>query len=306
LPKKSNNYYNKFRNKEWLEEQYIKLQKSFSVICKEIDISENLLSKWFTEFNISKRVFAEVDLDKSRLYKNKEWLENQYVNNKKSCNKIAKELNCDASIIPNWLRKYDIPIRTNSESHIGLLLGDKNPMKREEVRSKFRGPGNRMNNPEIKEKYLIAIHTEEYYRHKIEGMSKYYLSHPELHEILSIKRSGCNNPNWRGGLSYEPYCPKWTPELRERIRAFFNYECIVCGKSQEENKRKLCCHHVEYNKNACCDGKPVHFAALCMVCHSKTNGNRKYWEYIIHRIIDEIYNGRSYYTKEEYENLKIG
>ena len=54
---------------------------------------------------------------------------------------------------------------------------------------------------------------------------------------------------------------------------------------------------------ACCHGKPIHFAALCHKCHSKTNYNREYWECILHRIIDEIYNGRSYYTKEEYENI---
>ena len=54
---------------------------------------------------------------------------------------------------------------------------------------------------------------------------------------------------------------------------------------------------------SCCDEKPVHFAALCGSCHSKTNRNRERWESMLHRIIDEIYNGKSYYTKEEYKNL---
>jgi hypothetical protein len=127
---------------------------------------------------------------------------------------------------------------------------------------------------------------------------------PETRLKISVshkgKRCGKDAPGWKGGKSFEPYCPKWTKELRERIRAFFDYECLVCGKSTEENKRKLGCHHVEYNKLACCDGKPVHFAALCQKCHGNTNHERDRWESMLHRIIDEIYDGKSYYTKEEW------
>ena len=114
--------------------------------------------------------------------------------------------------------------------------------------------------------------------------------------------SGANSPNWRGGISFEPYCPKFNNDLRRRIRFFFNNECILCGKNKIENKRELSCHHIEYNKKACCDGKPVHFAILCSSCHAKTNKDREQWEAMLHRIIDEIYGGKSYYTKEEILN----
>lgn len=137
---------------------------------------------------------------------------------------------------------------------------------------------------------------------------------PETRKKLSDTHpdySGTNNPNWKGGISYEPYCPKWTPDLRRRIRTFFNYECLICGKSQNNNFSKqgidlhqLSCHHVHYNKQACCDGLPIHFAALCMQCHGKMNSKKTNWEYIIHRIIDELYDGRSYYTKEEWKKIK--
>jgi hypothetical protein len=40
-----------------------------------------------------------------------------------------------------------------------------------------------------------------------------------------------------------------------------------------------------------------------MSCHSKTNKDRERWESMLHRIIDEIYDGKSYYTKDEYEEL---
>lgn len=104
---------------------------------------------------------------------------------------------------------------------------------------------------------------------------------------------------WRGGVSFEPYCPKFNNDLKRRIRAFFEYRCVACGKTTEENGKKLCCHHVEYNKSACCDGKPVHFAALCGKHHSMTNRDRDRWEAMLHRIIDEIYDGKSYFMKDE-------
>ena len=117
------------------------------------------------------------------------------------------------------------------------------------------------------------------------------------------ERCGINSPMWLGGISFEPYCPLWTKELRQRIRFFFNNECVLCGKTTEENKKKLHCHHITYEKSTCCDGKPVHFAALCPSCHAKTNYERERWESMLHRIIEEIYDGKSYYTKEEYKNI---
>ena len=114
------------------------------------------------------------------------------------------------------------------------------------------------------------------------------------------------SPNWQGGISFEPYCPKFNIDLKRRIREFFGNRCILCGNLAEEAKTKkrmqLSCHHVEYNKSACCDGKPVRFAALCHPCHAKTGQDRARWETIFHRIIDEIYNGRSYFTKEEFQS----
>lgn len=126
---------------------------------------------------------------------------------------------------------------------------------------------------------------------------------PETRAKISKSICGKNHPNWQGGISYEPYCPKWTPELRRRIRSFFGHQCLLCGKSAEENGKQLSCHHVEYNKNACCDGRPVQFAALCHSCHAKTGSKRNDWENMIHIIINEIYNGRSYYTKEEWVDI---
>lgn len=115
---------------------------------------------------------------------------------------------------------------------------------------------------------------------------------------------GANCSTWKGGISYEPYCPKFNNDLKRRVRDFFDNECVVCGKSTKDNKKNLSVHHVEYDKQACCDGLPVQFVALCGSCHCRTNNNRDRWENMFHVIIDEMYNGRSYYTKEEYKSIR--
>ncbi len=49
-------------------------------------------------------------------YRNKEWLFHQYVDLKKSIRDIAKICNVGSTTILNWLKKFEIPRRTLSES----------------------------------------------------------------------------------------------------------------------------------------------------------------------------------------------
>ena len=181
--------------------------------------------------------------------------------------------------------------------------------------------------PEWRKKLSVALtghKTSDVARMKMSIAQKHRYATTDLKEILCRKGTkltqehrdkiseserGEKNASWKGGVSFEPYCPKFNDDLRERIRAFFGYHCVCCGKPQTKNitksgkKFKLQCHHVEYNKQACCDGMPIHFAALCIRCHVRTNNDRPRWMNMFHRIIDEIYDGRSYFTKEEWKNI---
>jgi hypothetical protein len=235
------------------------------------------------------------------------------------CNKIKKICpicNTEFFIVPSKLGK-----RTYCSKKC-QNIGNKITLNRPEVKEKIRMKMiNRPVSLETKKKQSIAAKiatskSEVQAKHSIASRRAWKdpiiraktmegLNRPET----KIKISGKNAHNWKGGISCEPYCPKWTKEFRNRIRTFYNFECIVCGKSQNENvtkKRKLIllhCHHVEYNKQACCEDGEWRFAALCMSCHSKTRGSKENefrWKNIINRIIDEIYNGKCYYTKEEY------
>jgi len=90
------------------------------------------------------------------------------------------------------------------------------------------------------------------------------------------KISGDKNPNWKGGLSSEPYDKKFTLKLIAQIRKRDNYICQECGKTENELEEHLSCHHIDYNKK---NSSPENLISLCRRCHSKTSSatNRDYW-----------------------------
>ncbi len=53
-----------------------------------------------------------------KLYQNKDFLYEQYINQKKSTIEIAEFCNCSDVSIQNWLRKFEIEIRNNSEAQL--------------------------------------------------------------------------------------------------------------------------------------------------------------------------------------------
>lgn len=105
---------------------------------------------------------------------------------------------------------------------------------------------------------------------------------------------GSENHAWKGGISFEPYCPQFNEEFKERVRKFWNRKCGICGKSEQTNGKKLSVHHVNYEKMVFCDTTSPIFIPLCSSCHPKTNHNRTAWENILTEYIMIHFNGDSY------------
>ena len=90
------------------------------------------------------------------------------------------------------------------------------------------------------------------------------------HEDNIIKFSGAGNPNWRGGLSYEPYCEIWTSELKEYIKFRDGNVCLnPCCKSK--NPSNLVVHHIDYDKKNC---NQYNLITVCNTCNTEANFNR--------------------------------
>lgn len=71
-----------------------------------------------------------------------------------------------------------------------------------------------------------------------------------------------NNPNWKGGKSFEPYTIDWTQTLKRSIRERDKYTCQICKESQKDEA--LCVHHIDHNKENC---NPSNLISLCRKCH---------------------------------------
>lgn len=86
------------------------------------------------------------------------------------------------------------------------------------------------------------------------------------------------NPNWKGGVSFEPYSTDWTKELRLYIRTRDNFTCQLCNMTEIESLiqmgRILTVHHIDYNKQNCDKSNLI---TTCAKCNSKANSNRDYW-----------------------------
>jgi hypothetical protein len=118
---------------------------------------------------------------------------------------------------------------------------------------------------------------------------------------------GERGSNWKGGISFEPYCQKFNNEFKERVRAFFGYKCMMpgCDHTWQQGEKRLAVHHVNFRKDACCaEGVVPLFVPLCSgVCHNKTQTRRPYWEQYFTELINRDYCGKCYFTKEEMERL---
>jgi hypothetical protein len=132
-------------------------------------------------------------------------------------------------------------------------------------------------------------------KHPCYGKPRSEETRKKVRITLTGRYGGENNPNWRGGTSFEPYCQKFNNEFKERVREFWGRKCFLCGC--QENGEKLHVHHVNYNKNTCCDSSPPLFIVLCRSCHARTNNQRDIWEPYLTEQILLATDGECYFPK---------
>ena len=153
---------------------------------------------------------------------------------------------------------------------------------------------------------LNGRHLLEETKRKISESEKGKIVSDETRELLRLNHTyrdmnGRNNPmygvhlsgeksgNWKGGISFEPYCLKFNNRFKEKIRNQFGRQCFICGMSEEQNNRKLCVHHVNYNKDCLCNDIKCYFVPLCNTCHIRTNSNRQFWEKLLTDCCEDDY-----------------
>ena len=87
-----------------------------------------------------------------------------------------------------------------------------------------------------------------------------------------IKHTGSGSPTWKGGVSYEPYCPIWSDEeYKKDIKLRDGNKCLNpdCWKKD----KMLSVHHIDYNKKSC---SPKNLITVCRSCNARANFHREW------------------------------
>lgn len=84
------------------------------------------------------------------------------------------------------------------------------------------------------------------------------------------QRAGEEHPNWKGGISFEPYPPGFNNKLKTSIKNRDEHHCQNCGTT--ENLR---IHHIDYIKD---NLDECNLITVCNSCNVKANFMRPYWQ----------------------------
>ncbi|WP_048191062.1 helix-turn-helix domain-containing protein [Methanobacterium sp. SMA-27] len=186
---------------------------------------------------------------------------------------LGEKYNCSPSSIINVLQENSIKIRDSTIFNV------------KEEKSICTEYKRGLNIKEVAKKYNCHVLT-------IYGILNKY-------EVERRANKGENHSNWKGGISFAPYCPKFNEEFRERVRNFWNRQCGICEFPEKDGLRRLSVHHVNYEKMVCCDNTPPLFIPLCPSCHSKTNNHRITWENYLTSYIMTWFDGNSYLPSQD-------
>ena len=175
-------------------------------------------------------------------------------------------------------KKSEEHIRKNSESHIGLQIGNKNGMygKKGVLSPNYGKKRTEETKQKIGLKHKNKIISEKQKENQSKIMKGRYIG--KNNPMYGIHRFGSNSPSWQGGKSFEIY-PQEFKQIRKIIYERDNYICQnpECNINIGYYKR-LDCHHIDYDKK---NNNLENLITLCVSCHMKTNVKKKKRQYFI-------------------------
>lgn len=254
IPTRSNKIDFSYITREILYKKYIEENKTTYETAKELGTSQSTISKCLAKHEIETR-FKNSDIS----HITKEILYEKYIEENKTTYEVARELNVAQSTIFKCLIKYEISIRT---SHPNTSHVTKEILFKKYIEEKL--------DTRMIAKELGVAQSTIFNLLKVNNIQTRTQAETQRGKVGSLARA------WKGGLSYRPYCYKFNKPLKEEIRKNFGRVCFICEKTQRDEEKNLCIHHVNYDKSQECDRNCI-LIPLCNFCHLRTNGNRWYY-----------------------------
>lgn len=291
--------YPQLKEYNWLYQRYWIEELSSLKIAEELGCIPKAVRDALRRRNIPIRTTGDSLRLRKRIYwqlDDKDWLYERYWIEKLSTTEIGIIIGCSATSVSDAMEKIGIPRRSLSEATKNVTSETKKK-RSEALTGRTLSEEHKKN---LSKSWYYDLHFTEETRRKLtesqigEKHWAYGKHFSDDHQNnLSESHRGMKCPwvskslkgqtgekarAWKGGISFEPYCPKFNDALKEEIREKFSRVCFLCPKTEEENGRKLDVHHVDYNKEQGCNGVRWLLVPLCMSCNARVNKDRDYWQ----------------------------
>lgn len=241
----------RLRDKDWLINQYINLNRTLTSISKEIGVSIPTVVSYLNKIDIKSKGNSGF---------------NTNIEQRKLISQRTKV----------GMKKPGVVDRLRE-------IGNKNKTKEKRQEMSILQKSIHEERPDIREKQrLLAIERWKNieYRDKVtNSIRESRIDYVPWNKGLPPQKQ----PGWRGGINCEPYCDSWLDlDYKKSIKERDNYKCQ--NPNCSGNYKRLSIHHIDYNKKNCF---PNNLITLCNPCNSKANQNREFWCSFYKNILEE-------------------
>ena len=266
----------KYRDEEWLREQYIEQGKSTYDIADECGCDNTTVRRWMERHDVKRRTCGP-RLPDERL-KDEEWLREQYVERGRSSGDIANECGCHANTVLKRIKRHGIQ-RRPANAEVDPRLNDEEWLHEQYVereRSTYDiaevcgcAPGTVINRlkrcgietrgcgyhggggvppaePRLSDEEWLRQQYVEKTRSTRDIAEVCACSHSVVYKWLNrhgIDLRDANDPRYRMGKNNhrwgggkKPYGPGWNASKRRQVRERDGHRCQDCGTTQAEHK----------------------------------------------------------------------
>lgn len=267
-----------WRDKNTLRRLYHGDNLSVNEIAKKFDCGHSTISKWMDrhdiERNPSQKLSDKVPSSFSSTPEEltqKDWLRQKYREENKTFKEISEALDVGESTVRDWVEKLGIEKRSSEERY---RLQTKKQIER-------KTPDELLSEQWLREHYVEEDLSGTQVADKLDCTCVTVYKWLKRHDIeIGTESQPCGADHWAHKGYDGEYGEGWNQPKRKEVRERDDYECQICGLSQEEHRQKNGCklhvHHIipirQFESGKKRANEPPNLITVCAQCHSRWEG----------------------------------